>query len=109
MEIAKNTALETGATITLTEDVTEATKDANIVYTDVWVSMGEDKEKWGERIELLKPYQVNSELMSKSKDSAIFLHCLPSFHDLNTSSMASFIAASRLLVRKLISSASKMV
>ena len=56
-----------------------------MIYTDVWLSLGEPQEKWGERIELLKPYQVNAEMMSKAKDSAIFLHCLPSFHDLNTS------------------------
>ena len=56
-----------------------------MIYTDVWLSLGEPQEKWGERIELLKQYQVNSEMMSKTKDTTIFLHCLPSFHDLNTS------------------------
>ena len=66
----------TGASITLTEDVAEATKDADVIYTDVWVSMGEPDEVWAERINDLKPYQVN--------DTAIFMHCLPAFHDLKT-------------------------
>ena len=55
------------------------------IYADVWLSMGEDKEKWGERIEQLKPYQVNMEMMNSAKPTTIFLHALPSFHDLNTS------------------------
>ena len=80
MEIAK----ETGATITLTEDATEGTKDADAIYTDVWVSMGEPMEKWEERIKLLSKYQVNKELMANAKENAIFLHCLPSFHNIDT-------------------------
>ena len=85
-------ARKNGCTITITDDVAalEGNADAvyngtDVVYADVWLSMGEDKEKWGERIEQLKPYQVNMDLMNRAKDSAIFLHCLPSFHDLNTS------------------------
>ncbi len=79
-EIAK----ENGSTISLISDVKEATKDADVIYTDIWVSMGEPKELWAKRIELLKDYQVNKEVMANASDNAIFLHCLPSFHDLNT-------------------------
>lgn len=79
-EVAKTT----GATITLTEDVKEGTKDADVLYTDVWVSMGEPAEVWEERIHDLLPYQVNAAAMAKAKDSAIFMHCLPAFHDLET-------------------------
>ena len=75
---------ETGATITMTEDVNEASRDADVIYTDVWVSMGEPEEVWDERIKLLSPYQVNSNVMNNANENAIFLHCLPSFHDLNT-------------------------
>ena len=80
MEIAK----ESGAVIEMTEDVNIASKNADAIYTDVWVSMGEPEEKWKERIELLKDYQVNMDVMNNAKENAIFLHCLPSFHDLNT-------------------------
>ncbi len=66
------------------EDPKEAVKNADVLYTDVWVSMGEDQNLWEERINLLKPYQVNKELMSLANRDAIFLHCLPSFHDLKT-------------------------
>ncbi len=79
-EVAKTT----GATITLTEDVKEGTKDADVLYTDVWVSMGEPAEVWEERIHDLLPYQVNAAAMANAKDSAIFMHCLPAFHDLET-------------------------
>lgn len=75
---------ETGGTLTLTEDAKEAAKDANVITTDVWVSMGEPKEVWKERIELLFPYQVNSDLVSVAADDYVFLHCLPAFHDLET-------------------------
>ena len=75
---------QTGATITLTDDVAEATKDADVIYTDVWVSMGEPEEVWAERINDLKPYQVNTKAFENAKDSAIFMHCLPAFHDLKT-------------------------
>ncbi len=77
-------AKESGATITLTEDVKEGTKDADVICTDVWVSMGEPDEVWEERIRVLSPYKVTSEIMANAKDTAIFLHCLPSFHDLKT-------------------------
>ena len=73
-----------GSKILLTEDVNEALRGASVVYTDVWVSMGEDDKLWKERIKLLTPYRVTSELMSLANPDAIFLHCLPSFHDINT-------------------------
>ena len=81
---AKEIASSTGATISFTEDVNVGTKDADVIYTDVWVSMGEPDEVWNERIKLLNAYQVNDNVMENAKDNAIFLHCLPSFHDLNT-------------------------
>lgn len=77
-------AAETGATITLTEDVAEGTKDADVIYTDVWVSMGEPEEIWEERLRDLMPYQVNKAAMANAKPEAIFMHCLPAFHDLET-------------------------
>ena len=77
-------AKESGATITLTEDVKEGTKDADVIYTDVWVSMGEPDEVWEKRIKELSPYKVTKEVMANAKDTAIFLHCLPAFHDLKT-------------------------
>ena len=77
-------AATTGATITMSEDPMEASRDAHAIYTDVWVSMGEPAEIWEERIKLLKPYQVNENIMHNALKNAIFLHCLPSFHDLNT-------------------------
>ena len=80
----KDVASSTGATINLTEDIDEAIKDADVVVTDVWVSMGEADSVWEERIKMLLPYQVNSALMAKAKSDAIFLHCLPSFHNLET-------------------------
>ena len=85
VETCKNIAKENNCTITLLDNVKEATKDADVIYTDIWVSMGEDKSVWEQRIKLLSPYQVNSEVMANAKTNAIFLHCLPSFHDLNTS------------------------
>jgi ornithine carbamoyltransferase len=80
----KQIASETGATITLTEDIMEGTKNADAIYTDVWVSMGEPMELWQERIKLLKPYQVTMQVMNNAKENAIFLHCLPSFHNNET-------------------------
>ena len=77
-------ARATGATITMSEDPMEASRDGHAIYTDVWVSMGEPAEIWEERIKLLKPYQVNENIMHNALKNAIFLHCLPSFHDLNT-------------------------
>ena len=77
-------AEEAGSTITLTEDVEVGTKDADIIYTDVWVSMGEPDEVWAERIKALLPYQVNKAVMDNASKNAIFMHCLPAFHDLKT-------------------------
>ncbi|MDE5908218.1 MAG: ornithine carbamoyltransferase [Lachnospiraceae bacterium] len=77
-------AEETGASITLTEDVTEGTKGADVIYTDVWVSMGEPEDVWEERIRELSPYQVNRKVMENAGKDAIFMHCLPAFHDLKT-------------------------
>ena len=62
----------------------EGTSNADVIYTDVWVSMGEPDEVWEERIQMLKPYQVNAQVMANAAPDAIFMHCLPSFHDLNT-------------------------
>ena len=84
VDYCKKVAAETGATITLTEDVKEGTKDADVLYTDVWVSMGEPDEVWKERIEALSPYQINKAAMDNAKDTAVFMHCLPAFHDLKT-------------------------
>ena len=83
VEKCKAIAAETGATITLSDD-TDAVEDADVVYTDVWVSMGEPVEVWAERIEALAPYQVNTELMAKAKPTAVFMHCLPAYHDHKT-------------------------
>ena len=83
VEKCKAIAAETGATITLSDD-TDAVKDADVVYTDVWVSIGEPVEVWAERIEALAPYQVNTELMAKAKPTAVFMHCLPAYHDHKT-------------------------
>lgn len=77
-------AKESGATITLTGDVKTGTKDADVIYTDVWVSMGEPDEVWEERIRELTPYKVTKEVMDNAGEKAIFLHCLPAFHDLKT-------------------------
>lgn len=81
----KEIAKENGSTIERTEDIMEGTKNADALYTDVWVSMGEPMEKWAERIDYLKGYQVSQKIMDNANPNAIFLHCLPSFHDLNTS------------------------
>ncbi len=83
--ICQEIAKKTGATITLTEDIEDAANEADVIYTDVWLSMGEPAEAWKSRIADLRPYQVNSAVMAQAKPSAIFMHCLPSFHDLKTS------------------------
>ncbi len=80
----KEIAAENGCTITLTEDVKAGTKNADVIYTDVWVSMGEPDEVWEARIKLLKPFQVNKSVMDNANSEAIFMHCLPAFHDLKT-------------------------
>ena len=77
-------AKESGGSVTLTESVEEGTKDADVIYTDVWVSMGEPEEVWESRIRELMPYQVNQKVMEHAKSTAIFMHCLPAFHDLET-------------------------
>lgn len=84
-DIARDIATRTGATITITDDVAEGVAGCDAVSTDVWVSMGEPKEVWAERITALRPYQVNAEVMAATGNpEARFLHCLPAFHDLGT-------------------------
>ena len=75
---------KTGAELKFISDVKTALKGADVVYTDIWVSMGEPEEVWAERIKELSPYEVNSEVMALAKKTAVFMHCLPSYHDLNT-------------------------
>ncbi|MBQ9513170.1 MAG: ornithine carbamoyltransferase [Lachnospiraceae bacterium] len=77
-------AAETGATLTFTDDAMKGSKDADVLYTDVWVSMGEPDEVWEERIRELTPYRVTKALMDNAAEKAIFMHCLPAFHDLKT-------------------------
>ena len=84
VETCKGYAKESGATITLTDDVKTGTRDADVIYTDVWVSMGEPDEVWEKRIKDLSPYRVTKEVMENAGEKAIFLHCLPAFHDLKT-------------------------
>lgn len=81
----KNVANKTGSEITVTDDIDEGVKNADVLYTDVWASMGESDKVWTDRIRLLKPYQINMEMIRKTGNrKVIFEHCLPSFHDLNT-------------------------
>lgn len=75
---------ETGGSIDMDENIMKATKDADVLYTDVWVSMGEAQELWEKRINLLKPYQINMDVVNNAKPDVIFLHCLPSFHNTGT-------------------------
>ena len=84
VDTCKELAKEHGSTITLTENVKEGTANADVLYTDVWVSMGEPEELWEKRINLLKPYQVNMDIINSAKEEVIFMHALPSFHDTNT-------------------------
>ena len=84
VEQCQEIAKQTGGSITLTEDVENGTKNADVICTDVWVSMGEPDAVWMERIEDLMPYQVNQEVMENAGKKAIFLHCLPAFHDWET-------------------------
>lgn len=84
VEKAKEIAEVTGSIITLESDVMKATEGADVLYTDIWVSMGEPDEIWESRIKQLSPYQINREVMNNCDPEAIFLHCLPSFHDLKT-------------------------
>mgnify|MGYP000792149359 FL=1 len=84
VDLCKTYAEASGGSITLTEDVEAGTKDADVIYTDVWVSMGEPDEVWEERIRELTPYKVTKDVMKNAGEKAIFLHCLPAFHDLKT-------------------------
>lgn len=84
IEHCKEIAKESGATVTFTEDKFEGTKDTDVIYTDVWVSMGEPKDVWHSRIKQLSDYQVDQSLMDNANDSAIFMHCLPAFHGIDT-------------------------
>ncbi|PWQ93854.1 ornithine carbamoyltransferase [Leucothrix arctica] len=85
IQYAESVAAETGTNLLVTEDPTEAVKGCDFIYTDVWVSMGEAPEKWQERIDLLTPYQVNTELMQKTGNpNTKFMHCLPAFHNTDT-------------------------
>ncbi len=85
VKTCREVATHTGARLTLTEDTAEGVKGADFLYTDVWVSMGEPDSAWEERIKLLKPYQVNAELIEKTGNPAVkFMHCLPAFHDRET-------------------------
>ncbi len=84
IETCQAIAAETGAVLEFIPEPMQAVENADVIYTDVWVSMGEPDEVWAERIHDLLPYQVNAKLMAKAKDTAVFMHCLPAFHDLNT-------------------------
>lgn len=84
VETCKKIAKENGCEITVTSDVEQGTKDANILYTDIWVSMGEPASLWEQRIKELSPYQINAQLMENAADNAILMHCLPAFHDTHT-------------------------
>ena len=85
IQIAEDIAGRTGARITITDDPAQAVAGADFIHTDVWVSMGEAKDVWADRVKLLAPYQVNAGLMAKSGNPAVkFMHCLPAFHDPNT-------------------------
>jgi ornithine carbamoyltransferase len=84
-DLAKDIAGRTGARITITDDPAQAVAGADFIHTDVWVSMGESKDVWAERVRMLAPCQVNAGLMRKARNPAIkFMHCLPAFHDANT-------------------------
>jgi ornithine carbamoyltransferase len=84
VDYCNDVARETGASITLTEDVNEGTKGADVIYTDVWVSMGEPEEVWQERITDLTPYKVTKAVMENAGSQAVFMHCLPAYHDHKT-------------------------
>jgi ornithine carbamoyltransferase len=96
--MARDIAARTGATITITDDAAAGVKDVDFIHTDVWVSMGEPKEVWNERVALLKPYQVNAGLLDRSANPDVrFMHCLPAFHDANTVVGAEMMEATGML------------
>lgn len=84
VETCRELAKQSGGSVTLTESVEEGAKNTDVLYTDIWVSMGEPDCVWAERIRLLTPYQINAKVMAMAKPDALFMHCLPSFHDTNT-------------------------
>jgi len=84
IEKCRKISEETGAELEFTDDPSLGAKDCDVLYTDIWLSMGEPDELWAKRIELLQKYQVNKELIAQAKPTAIFMHCLPAFHDRNT-------------------------
>jgi ornithine carbamoyltransferase len=85
LDQCREIAAKSGATLTLTEDIDEGVKDVDFLYTDVWVSMGEPPEKWEERISILKPYQIDSEMIKRTNNPGVkFMHCLPAFHNRET-------------------------
>ena len=84
VKTCRGIAAESGASLSFCTDPAEAVRGANVIYTDVWVSMGEPDEVWQERIRELSPYQVNAGLMERAAEDCVFMHCLPAFHDLNT-------------------------
>ena len=84
VERCRGFAADSGATLSFIEDPAEAVQGAHVLYTDVWVSMGEPDAVWEARIRDLQPYQINAALMNAARPDAVFMHCLPSFHDLNT-------------------------
>jgi ornithine carbamoyltransferase len=85
LKIAQDIAADTGARITVTADPDEGVEGVDFIHTDVWVSMGEPKDVWNERVTLLRPYQVNAELLKRAGASSVkFMHCLPAYHDTNT-------------------------
>jgi ornithine carbamoyltransferase len=85
VQLAEDIARRTGARVTLTDSPTDAVSGVDFVHTDVWVSMGESKDVWTDRVRVLAPYQVNAGLLEKSGNPAVkFMHCLPAFHDSNT-------------------------
>ena len=95
--MARDIAKSTGASITITEDVAKGVKDVDFIHTDVWVSMGEPKEVWKERVALLRDFQVNAKLLKASRNPGVkFMHCLPAFHDSNTTVGAEMMAATKM-------------
>ena len=84
VKTCQDIAAQTGAVIDFSEDAIEGTKGADVIYTDIWVSMGEPDSVWEERIQTLSPYRVTMDIMKNAGENSVFMHCLPSFHDLNT-------------------------